>query len=325
MAIDFSKLKKTNNFQKLQENLKKGERKGFEKDTRFWKLKANDDKKANAVIRFLPIPFIDYEKVEAGTFSDDLLTPAISVKKHSFQGANGWYIENCLSTIGIGQEDVVYLHDGPLWKECKENEDKAQKEVLKKRIAREYTYCNILVIKDPANRENEGKVFLYDIPVSVMKLIKAQAEPEFDDVDPRDAFDPINGMNFKMRLTYEEKKINGKEILSPNFSNCEWDSTSALFDGDEDEITNLWKKEYSLLEFINPTQYKSAEVLTEKLLKVLGEEPGTVKTAGSSISKEASSFFEEETPSKESEKVLESSSNSDTSDDLSEFEELLNS
>lgn len=43
-----------------------------------------------------------------------------------------------------------------------------------------------------------------------------------------------------------------------------------MFDGDDDKLEALWKKEYSLKEFLEPKHFKSYDVLKAKLDKVLG-------------------------------------------------------
>ncbi len=102
----------------------------------------SDDRLWNAVIRFLPAPD-----------GEDL--PFVKLYSHAFQGPGGWYIENSLTTLG--QKDPVSEFNTQLWN----NGTDAGKETARKQ-KRKLTYIsNIYVVKDPANPENEGKVFLY--------------------------------------------------------------------------------------------------------------------------------------------------------------------
>jgi len=43
-----------------------------------------------------------------------------------------------------------------------------------------------------------------------------------------------------------------------------------VFDGDDAKLEALWKKEYSLKEFLDPKNFKSYDVLKAKLDRVLG-------------------------------------------------------
>jgi hypothetical protein len=64
-----------------------------------------------------------------------------------------------------------------------------------------------------------------------------------------------------------------------NYDKSEFADKSALLDGDDEKLETLWKKEYSLKEFTDPSNFKSYEVLKAKLDKVLGFDGGSfVKT-----------------------------------------------
>ena len=102
------------------------------------------DKSGNgyAVIRFLPAPN-----------GEDL--PFVKLYSHAFQGPGGWYIENSLTTLG--QKDPVSEYNT-----CCGTMALMLVKKLARKQKRKLTYiANIYVVKDPANPENEGKVFLY--------------------------------------------------------------------------------------------------------------------------------------------------------------------
>jgi hypothetical protein len=65
-----------------------------------------------------------------------------------------------------------------------------------------------------------------------------------------------------------------------NYDKSEFADKSALFDGDDDKLEELWKKEYSLKEFTEKKQFKSYEQLKTRLDKVLGFDgaPAVVKS-----------------------------------------------
>jgi hypothetical protein len=72
------------------------------------------------------------------------------------------------------------------------------------------------------------------------------------------------GANFKLKI----RNVEGYR----NYDKSEFADKSALFDGDDDKLEELWKKEYSLKEFGEKKQFKSYEQLKARLDKVLGFE-----------------------------------------------------
>ena len=134
----------------------------------------------HAVIRFLPPPD-----------KEDL--PFVKLYSHAFQGPGGWYIENSLTTLG--QKDPVSEYNSELWN----NGTDAGKETARKQ-KRKLTYIsNIYVVKDPANPENEGKVFLYKFGKKIFDKLTAAMQPEFEDEEAIDPFDFWQGANFKLK------------------------------------------------------------------------------------------------------------------------------
>ena len=80
----------------------------------------------------------------------------IKVWNHAFQGPTGqWYIENSLTTVG--QNDPVSEYNSKLWNSGVESD----KEIARKQKRKLQYYSNVYIVEDPANPQNEGKVFLY--------------------------------------------------------------------------------------------------------------------------------------------------------------------
>ena len=86
--------------------------------------------------------------------------------------------------------------------------------------------------------------------------------PEFDDEQPVNPFDLWEGANFKLKI----RNVEGYR----NYDKSEFADKSALYDGDDAKLEELWKKEYSLAEFVEKKQFKSYEQLKGRLDKVLG-------------------------------------------------------
>ena len=172
--MSFADLKKQSKLgsltQKLVKEVEKMSNTNASGDDRLWKLDVDKSGNGYAVIRFLPAPN-----------GEDL--PFVKLYSHAFQGPGGWYIENSLTTMG--QKDPVSEYNTMLWN----NGTDAGKEAARKQ-KRKLTYIsNIYVVKDPANPENEGKVFLYKFGKKIFDKITAAMQPEFEDEEAIDPFD----------------------------------------------------------------------------------------------------------------------------------------
>jgi hypothetical protein len=137
----------------------------------------------------------------------------------------------------------------------------AGKEAARKQ-KRKLTYiANIYVVKDPANPENEGKVFLYKFGKKIFDKLTAAMQPEFEDEEAIDPFDFWGGANFKLKA----KNVAGYR----NYDSSEFARPDALLD-DDDAMEAIWKKEYSLAELVAPDQFKDYDALKKRLDYVLG-------------------------------------------------------
>jgi len=133
---------------------------------------------------------------------------------------------------------------------------------------RKLTYvANIYVVKDPANPSNEGQVMLYKFGKKIFDKITAAMQPEFEDEEAIDPFDFWQGANFKLKA----KNVAGYR----NYDSSEFARQDALLEDDE-AMEAIWKKEYSLEDFVAPDQFKSYDDLKKRLDYVLGIK-GTTK------------------------------------------------
>ena len=211
----------------------------------FWKPEVDKAGNGYAVLRLLPAPAVD---------GDDGL-PWVKVFDHGFQGPGGWYIENSLTTLG--QKDPVSEYNSQLWNSGIE----ANKEVARKQKRRLSYICNVYVVEDPKNPQNEGKVFLYKFGKKIFDKINEAMNPQFEDEKAVNPFDLWEGANFKLKIRNVESYR--------NYDKSEFAASSALFDDDE-KLEAVWKKEYSLKEFLDPSKFKSYDELKGRLDKVLG-------------------------------------------------------
>ena len=227
---------------KLVKEVEKMNNNGASGDERTWKLDVDKSGNGYAVIRFLPAPE-----------GEDL--PFVKLYSHAFQGPGGWYIENSLTSLG--QKDPVSEYNTQLWN----NGTDAGKETARKQ-KRKLTYMsNIYVVKDPANPDNEGKVFLFKYGKKIFDKLTAAMQPEFEDEEAIDPFDFWQGANFKLKA----KNVAGYR----NYDSSEFAAVSPLLD-DDDALEGLWKKQFSLAEIVAADQFKSYEDLKKRLEYVLG-------------------------------------------------------
>ena len=228
---------------KLVKQVEKMNNNGGSGDERLWKLDVDKSGNGYAVIRFLPAPN-----------GEDL--PFVKLYSHAFQGPGGWYIENSLTSLG--QKDPVSEYNTSLWN----NGTDAGKELARKQ-KRKLTYIsNIYVVKDPANPDNEGKVFLFKYGKKIFDKLTAAMQPEFEDEEAIDPFDFWQGANFKLKA----KNVAGYR----NYDSSEFAAVSPLLD-DDDAMEAIWKKESSLAEFVAPEQFKTYDELKVRLEYVLGK------------------------------------------------------
>ena len=244
--MSFSDLKKQSKLGSLTEKLVKEVEKmnnsGNSSDDRLWKLECDKANNGYAVIRFLPAPD-----------GEDL--PFVKVYSHAFQGPGGWIIDNCATTLN--QKCPVCEHNGQLWNSGIDS----NKEVARKQ-KRKLTYVsNIYVVKDPANPDNEGKVFLFKYGKKIFDKLTEAMQPEFEDETAIDPFDFWTGANFKLKA----KSVAGYR----NYDSSEFAAQGALLN-DDDAMEAIWKKQFSLAEFIAPDQFKSYEEMKKRLEVALG-------------------------------------------------------
>jgi len=268
---DFSKLKRnSNSFEKLTkaiESTSTNAEAGSKDDDRFWQPEVDKAGNGMAVIRFLPAPAVD---------GDEAL-PWVRYWNHGFQGPGGWYIENSLTTLN--QKDPVSEYNSVLWNSGIE----ANKEIARKQKRRLTYIANILIVSDPKHPENEGQIKLYKFGKKIFDKISEAMNPEFADETPLNPFDFWAGANFKIKI----RQVEGYR----NYDKSEFDKPSELLDGDDKKLEALWKKEYSLKEFVDPSQFKSYDALKAKLDKVLGLDgvaPVTTKAEDTFVAPKAS-------------------------------------
>jgi hypothetical protein len=252
---------------------------GSRDDNRFWQPDVDKAGNGMAVIRFLPSPAID---------GDDAL-PWVRVFSHGFQGPGGWLIDNCLTTLN--ESCPVCEHNSTLWNSGIE----ANKEIVRKQKRKLNYVANVLIISDPKHPENDGQIKLFKFGKKIFDKITELMNPVFEDEKPVNPFDLWEGANFRLKI----RNLEGYR----NYDKSEFESPQALFDGDDEKLEELWKKEYSLKEFLDRKNFKGYDQLKTRLDKVLGFEgsvPQIKSKADDEVIEVVSKFDDEDILNKKS-------------------------
>lgn len=257
--IDFKKLKSMSgkkSLETLSQEINKMTGSNENKaDDRFWQPEVDKAGNGYAVVRFLPAPP-----------NEDL--PFVRLFEHGFQGPSGlWYIEKSRTTLGKDVPDPCSEYNNKLWNSTEDDNSPERKQARKQKRQLRYI-SNVYVVSDPANPDNEGKVFLFKYGKKIFEKLNGAMNPEFEDEEAMNPFDFWSGANFKIKI----RKVDGYR----NYDKSELDKPSPLFDEDE-MLEAVWKKQYSLKEFIDPASFKSYDELKDRLNKVLDEKPMATK------------------------------------------------
>jgi hypothetical protein len=261
------------------------------KDDRFWMPQRDQSGNGYAVIRFLP-----------ACEGEEL--PWAKYYEHTFQGPGGWYIEKSRTTLN--EKDPVSEMNSRLWNSGVESD----KDIARARKRQTRYVSNIMVVSDPANPDNEGKVFLYRFGPKIFNKIQEAMQPEFQDEEPLNPFDFWGGADFKLKI----RKVGGYV----NYDKSEFAPSTELFEGDDSALERVWNQQHKLGEFVNHETFKSYDELKEKLDAVVGTD-----IRASAPVKEKTIEDVQPTPSESVSDSTESGS-SDKQSTMDYFEDLMN-
>ena len=223
-------------------------------DENLYKVKLDSEGNGGAIIRFLP-PHPD----------EDM--PFVKKMTHFFQGSNGGYfVAECPRAIGL--DCPVCKHNYKLWA--------TDRNLASIRKAKTSYYANILVVKDPATPENEGKVFKFKYGVKMQEKIMEKLSPAKGSIDdPVPVFDYEKGANFKLKVKTQRMILNGKDVSVPNYDSSMFMEPSPIsLNGKtltDEEIEEIDKKLYKLNEIVDKSKFKSFSELAEMFYKKTGE------------------------------------------------------
>lgn len=246
-ATNFSSLRsqRKNALDKLNQEIQK-ESQTQKGDERFWKLTVDPKTKIGyAELRFLPEPK-----------GEDV--PWVRLWSHGFKINGSWYIENCPTTLGQ-RSCPVCKENNKLWNSGID----ADKEIARDRKRKLNFISNVLVVRDDAHTENNGKVFLFRYGAKIHDKIQELINPQYPDQSPLNPFDLWAGATFKLKSGL----VKGYQ----NYDKSEFADPEAAPYGDRSDAAyeELWGKEYSLSAFVAEDQFKSFEELDKRFKKVL--------------------------------------------------------
>lgn len=242
--MSFASMKKSRmaELEKLKASIEKTNNKGSNDSDLYWKPERDKAGNGQAIIRFLPA-------------AEGETTPWITYYDHWFQGPTGqYYVEKSLTTIG--QDDPVSEYNSKLWNSGID----ADKEVARKQKRRLHYVANILVEKDFANPENDGKVFLYRFGAKIFDKIKDAMNPVFDGDEPINPFDFWDGASFHIKITNVDGWV--------NYDKSTFRDPRPLSENDE-ELERLYNSLTPLSSLISSDKFKSYAELKAKLNRVL--------------------------------------------------------
>jgi len=241
--MSFASMKKARQaeLEKLKAQIESTE-KGGSNNSNFWKPECDKAGNGRAVIRFLPA-------------AEGETTPWITYYSHWFKGPTGqYYVEKSLTTLG--QDDPVSEFNSKLWNSGIDA-DKKQARAQKRKLN---YIANILVIKDFANPENNGKIFPYRFGPKIFDKIKDVMNPVYDDEAPINPFDFWEGADFNMRISQDSDGW-------VNYDKSQFSQPSPL--ADDERLEEIYGELTPLSSYISSDKFKSYDELKTKLHRVL--------------------------------------------------------
>lgn len=290
--------------EKLQEKFGSGN-KSFD-DPNAWSYEMDKDGTAYAVIRFLPASpaDIEYEQNRNPDISEEDVLPIQRRFEHGFREKRGFFTV-CPTTWG---------EDCPV---CNYNSDEIAKTrmefsqlpdhhpvkvAVRKRARKTQYYANVLIIKDKQNPQNEGQVKVFKFGKMVYNHIASKLNPKFDDEEPVDVTDFMEGCNFVLKV-YKDDQGRAK------YDKCFFEDVAPLSE-DVEYLEEIWKQEHPLHVYVDDSVKLPTEKIEQMLERAVGKKSNTTPTK---TAEDAADALEESLVN-----------NASTLDDDDELEALLN-
>ena len=225
-------------------------------DPREWKLQRDEQDNGTAVIRLLPGKGGDTPSV-VRNYEHSIRIFNKSTNKYR------WYIEASPASI---KEDCpvssIYYELGDI------GTDEAKK--MQETFSRSVKFIsNILVVNDPANPDNNGKIFYWKYGVKLFEKFQQALEPTESQrkvgKKPIELFDPEDGADITLDI-----KRSGKFL---NYDDTTIEAPSQAFESEAEMDEAVLERAYDLTEFISQDNFKPYAELKKKIAWVLEKSP----------------------------------------------------
>lgn len=224
---------------------------GWTTEPGYWQVTRDKSGNGSALIRLLPAPPSKNpdEDAEDSAF--------VMYHEHNFKGPTGLrYVERSLTDIK--KQDKIAVENSKLW----ETGEKKYKDIASKRKRKKVFVSNILVINDPANKDNNGKVFKWRYGKKIIDKINAKMfPPEEMNMEAVNVFDMIDGADFMLRV----REVDG----FPNYDLSDFQNPKPISDK-ESVLQKIWESEYSLEEVLDKKYWKTEAELAARYDEVMG-------------------------------------------------------
>ena len=218
----------------------------FQRDERFYVLSKDKNGNGAALIRFLP----DSEK--------RMIIEMQKIGTTITKGDKKRFVNKFSpATIGL---------PCPFQEEWARRWNSGDKEGSKP-FSRSIRYVtNIKILKDPANPENEGKIFLYEMSGAMRNKLEKALNPSEQDValgkTPKQLFNPLKGNSFRL---VAQKGSNGQ--INYDASEVVAEETS-IYNSVEEAIKDIKENTYKLGDLLKPEAFDSYETLLQDFKRV---------------------------------------------------------
>ena len=191
----------------------------------------------SAILRFLP-------QLQDEEF------PFVQLYNHAFQAQSSkWFIDLCPTTRE--QPCPVCQANSALW-------NGPNKDLASLRKRKMVYISNVLVVRDPKQPENEGKVFLFKYGATIMLKLNEVISPGSPDTDPIDPFDAEEGANFRLRVVSKGG--------FPDYDRSSFDPPSPI---EPDIVESVLNQRRSLAAITDPSQFKTYDELKRKFDQIV--------------------------------------------------------
>lgn len=135
---------------------------------------------------------------------------------------------------------------------------------------------NILMISDPVNPDNNGKVFKYEFGISIFRMIQERWKPvgaalSDEDFVQYNPFDWRKSGNFKLVVNVTETfdARTKKKITMPDYKQSQFTNKIVPISTDKNKVNEIMNKSYDLLKYIDEMNVITDERINTELGYIL--------------------------------------------------------